>query len=362
MPVLRYASKGKPASYKVRNFSALASAVLFLLFVPILGGTGGVVRAADNPANASTGAGPVSTAFTAAARKWQVPQQVLMALGWVESHWEQRGGTPATDFGYGIMHITDRPDGSMARAVQLTGLSVEQVRADLVANIEAGAALLSDISHVSINAKNATGSLADWYAAVAAYSGATDRYVRDQYAQEVFRILKAGTSALTASGEQVTLTGTDVPNVPAALPAPPAAPNSDDYPPALWVPAYAGNYTVGRPYPPLNTIIIHDTEGSYASAISWFQNPASQVSAHYVIRSVDGQITQMVRDANTAWHAGNWDYNVRAIGIEHEGFMNQQGWYTEAMYQSSAALVRYLTRKIWHQQGQSAHHRPLPGA
>lgn len=345
MPVLDFASNEKSASRKVRDFLALVSVVLFLLFVPMTGGTVGAVQAADNPTAAKPGSGPVSGAFSAAARKWNVPQQVLMAVGWVESHWDQRGGTPSTDFGYGIMHITDRPDGTMARALQLTGLTNDQVRAGVSANIEAGAALLHDISLQLTNAKNTSNSLADWYAAVGVYSGATDPFVRDQYAQEVFRIIKTGNSAVLQSGEQVSLDSTDVQGVPAALPAPPAVPDSDDYPPALWVPAYAGNYTVGRPYPPLNTIIIHDTEGSYASAISWFQNPASQVSAHYVIRSVDGQITQMVRDANTAWHAGNWDYNVRAIGIEHEGYMNQQGWYTEAMYQSSAALVRYITER-----------------
>ena len=102
---------------------------------------------------------------------------------------------------------------------------------------------------------------------------------------------------------------------------------------------------MGRPYPPIDTLIIHDTEGSYASAISWFQNPSAGASAHYVVRSSDGQITQVVREADTAYQAGNWDYNVRAIGIEHEGFMNQQGWYTEAMYQSSAALARSITER-----------------
>ena len=41
-------------------------------------------------------------------------------------------------------------------------------------------------------------------------------------------------------------------------------------------------------------------------------------------------------------YPGDWDYNVRAVGIEHEGFMNQQGWYTEAMYQASAPLARTI--------------------
>ncbi|MBS2023213.1 MAG: carboxypeptidase regulatory-like domain-containing protein, partial [Deltaproteobacteria bacterium] len=47
--------------------------------------------------------------------------------------------------------------------------------------------------------------------------------------------------------------------------------------------------------------------------------------------------------ADTAWHSGNGTVNRKSIGIEHEGFAAQgQTWYTEAMYKSSAALVRWL--------------------
>jgi hypothetical protein len=50
----------------------------------------------------------------------------------------------------------------------------------------------------------------------------------------------------------------------------------------------------------------------------------------------------MVRNADTAYHAGNWSYNLSSIGIEHEGYANQQGWYTQAMYNASADLVRTM--------------------
>lgn len=87
-------------------------------------------------------------------------------------------------------------------------------------------------------------------------------------------------------------------------------------------------------------MIIHVTQGSYAGTISWFQNPTSEVSAHYVIRSSDGQITQTVRDRDTAYHAKN--SNASALGIEHEGFVDDPSWFTDAMYRSSAALTRTL--------------------
>ncbi len=121
---------------------------------------------------------------------------------------------------------------------------------------------------------------------------------------------------------------------PAALPAVP------DYGPATWVPADPANYTVanrGHDYP-VQMIIIHDTEGSYASAIQEFQDPTRAGSAHYVV-SDQGDITQMVAEKDVAWHAGNWDYNTRAIGIEHEGYAWSCCYYTDAMYDASARLA-----------------------
>ncbi len=121
-----------------------------------------------------------------------------------------------------------------------------------------------------------------------------------------------------------------------------------DYPGATWNPAASDNQTVSnRPTTyPLRYVIIHVTEGSYAGAISWFKNSASDVSAHFVIRSSDGFVTQMVRIKDIAWHAGNSGVNQRSVGIEHEAITtgsNPTSWFTDAMYRSSADLTRWLT-------------------
>lgn len=113
---------------------------------------------------------------------------------------------------------------------------------------------------------------------------------------------------------------------------------SADYPPALWTAASTSNYSVGRGGTLVSAVTVHDVEGSYAGCISWFQNPSASVSAHYVARSSDGQITQMVLESNKAWHVGS--ENPYTIGIEHEGYVSTPSWYTTAMYNSSAALVR----------------------
>ncbi len=110
---------------------------------------------------------------------------------------------------------------------------------------------------------------------------------------------------------------------------------STDYGPAIWNPAGSCNYSIGRTQP-ISAVTIHDVEGSYAGCISWFQNCAASVSAHYVVRSSDGQITQMVAEANKAWHVGS--ENPYTIGIEHEGYASQTGWYTNAMYAATAGL------------------------
>lgn len=97
---------------------------------------------------------------------------------------------------------------------------------------------------------------------------------------------------------------------------------------------------------PITHIIVHTMQGRYWQSINWFQDPGNwnRTSAHFMIQSSDGEITQMVPESMAAHHIGNW--NSFTIGIEHEGWMENPGsWYTDAMYRSSARLVRYLCDK-----------------
>jgi N-acetyl-anhydromuramyl-L-alanine amidase AmpD len=115
-----------------------------------------------------------------------------------------------------------------------------------------------------------------------------------------------------------------------------------DYAGARWEAADKHNYTnAQRPgSDKITMVVIHVMQGSYEGTQAWFQNPKSQVTAHYAIRSSDGQITQMVHESDIAWHAGNWDVNTHSIGIEHEGYIaDPKRWFTKAMYESSARLV-----------------------
>ena len=128
---------------------------------------------------------------------------------------------------------------------------------------------------------------------------------------------------------------------------------SPDYPPAIWDPAPECNWEERTKE--VSAVVIHYTEGSYAGCISWFKNCAAQVSAHYVIRSVDGQITQMVLEKDKAWHART--ANGYTIGIEHEAYGNVWEYFTEEMYQSSADLVRSICSRYETIDGRRTHDR-----
>nr|WP_225848313.1 N-acetylmuramoyl-L-alanine amidase [Streptomyces sp. HPF1205] len=126
-----------------------------------------------------------------------------------------------------------------------------------------------------------------------------------------------------------------------------AAAATVDYPSATWAPASTANYTASnRPTSyPINLVVIHVTQETFADTIRLFQDPAHAACAHYVVRSADGAIDQCVREHDIAWHAGNWDYNTRSIGIEHEGWVDQPSYFTTAMYHASAALTAAICDK-----------------
>jgi N-acetyl-anhydromuramyl-L-alanine amidase AmpD len=113
-----------------------------------------------------------------------------------------------------------------------------------------------------------------------------------------------------------------------------------DYRGARWVAASSSNWRMAdRPDDfGIDRVIIHVTQGSYASAVKVFQNPAHGAATHYIVRQ-DGRVTQMIRELDVAFHAGNRDFNERSVGIEHEGFVDRPKDFTDAMYEASARLT-----------------------
>jgi N-acetylmuramoyl-L-alanine amidase len=76
----------------------------------------------------------------------------------------------------------------------------------------------------------------------------------------------------------------------------------------------------------VDTIVVHSTGGELEGALSWLCNPASKVSAHYVIAR-NGDVYKLVPLSRAAWHAGRCpnfpNANRRSIGIEMEQLPDQ---------------------------------------
>jgi len=91
----------------------------------------------------------------------------------------------------------------------------------------------------------------------------------------------------------------------------------------------------------IDKIVLHCTEGSLASALAEFQqNDSRKVSAHYVIDR-NGDIYQMVNDADCANHC--MGANHGSIGIEHVG--SETDSLAPPQAAASAALIRWLLQE-----------------
>ena len=145
-----------------------------------------------------------------------------------------------------------------------------------------------------------------------------------------------------------------------------ARPQAVDHPGAAWQPASRGNYTPShRPRShPLHYVIIHVAQTTYSGTLNVFRNPEKKVSAHYVVRSSDGRVAQCVRESDIAWHAGIWEYNTRSIGIEHEGWVDRPGYFTDAMYERSARLTAAVCERydIPRNRAHIIGHHEVPGS
>jgi len=116
---------------------------------------------------------------------------------------------------------------------------------------------------------------------------------------------------------------------------------SSDYAGADWEPTNCYSSRFGTP---VTDITIHTMEGYFQFAVyTMFKDCNYSVSAHYCVNSEDGYIVQMVSEADKAWHLGPG--NPYSVGIEHEGFSGEDGWYSETVYQSTANLVKDIAER-----------------
>lgn len=313
-----------------RNFLRLGG--VGLAGAVLLGTAGGKVLAQAGPS--------LDEEFRSAAAEYGVPRELLLAMGYTNTFWEMPP-PGATDFEpgnihgqgtYGVMQLYQNPSrDTLGRAAGLTGLSERELKNDRAANVRGGAALLAEMAGAS-----KPDSLDGWQEAVAEYGGI------DLYAQEVYQTLKDGASATTSTGESLELAPQNV-----DLPAVTVSRAATDYRGAQWRGAardnYSPQYSRERDVN-IDRLIIHVVEGPVSSAVSWFQNSSSNVSAHYIVGD-KGRVVQCVRHEDVAWHAGDWPTNKHSIGIEHGGWADRRATWTDAKIRTSAKLAAYCCRR-----------------
>ncbi len=153
--------------------------------------------------------------FEEAAEEYDVPLDLLLAIGYVNTRWEMPSaeasayepGEPHGRGAYGIMQLVqnDTAD-TLAEASRLTDIPEEELVADRRANILGGAALLAE----SQGERPAT--LSEWFGAIdgrggngRAFEAVAGIGAGEAFAAEIFKVLSEGPSETTLDGEQIML-------------------------------------------------------------------------------------------------------------------------------------------------------------
>ena len=108
-------------------------------------------------------------------------------------------------------------------------------------------------------------------------------------------------------------------------------------------PVSPNNYAEGRQGQRPNLIVIHVTQGEKEAVAKWFSSPRAQVSAHYLVTK-EGEVWGFVDEADTAYHAGDYDINLRSVGIEHEG-IGANYRPNEAQLEASVRLAEQVCKR-----------------
>lgn len=340
--------------------------------------------AAENQRMSSLRASYIPMFEQAYARYPQIPRGVLEALAYTKTRWnpvaseandsdrESAHMAPA----YGVMALFegDAPFvNQLEQASALTGLSVEQLKSDTQANILGAAALLArDItrSHGTLKAAPPVEQIGAALRGSLGLAGLSKSvigaHLQDSLTYSVLQTLSQGVddhgvqvkarpvalekvlSIEALAMQKARFVSLDVskgrvetsdyvidPRSETLSQKNTSVAKSTDYGPALYRQSPNEEARAANP----THITIHQMEGFYAGSIATFLESGG-VSAHYLIRDSDGQVTQMVREARTGYHVkGN---NAYTLGIEQEGFRGQSGWYNAPTYREVIAITKNM--------------------
>jgi hypothetical protein len=199
-------SLGPPRTMNRRDFLRLSG--VGIAGVALLGATGDILA---QPSPAAS----LVAEFEEAAEKYDVPVELLLAMGYVNTRLEMpppeasayEPGDPHGRGAYGIMQLVQNDSAdTLGEASTLTGIPEERLKTDRQSNILGGAALLAD------SQGDKPVRLGDYFGAVDGKGGHGRHHqavagigAGELFAEQVFDALRRGSSATNEDGEQIKL-------------------------------------------------------------------------------------------------------------------------------------------------------------
>lgn len=289
-----------------------------------------------------------AAAFVHAERATGVPAGLLAAIAQVHTGVqmgrtaEEHPGRPAR---CGVLALSAD---HLALGARLAGVSEAEACEEVGPHVLAGAAVLASWA---AEEGLAPADLAGWAPLVARWAG-LEAYpeAAAEHVAAVYGALRVGVRLEGALVGKVDV----VPDFAAPVAA---TRRGVDAAGVVWRPS--PNYNSRGAYSP-ELVIIHTCEGVYSGCWSWLADSASGVSAHYVVNESGSEVSQLVAEANRAWHiAATYDCTLNGstrcdlsgtgsnsftVGIEHGGQASQTS-FPVGQIQRSAELVCDITRR-----------------
>lgn len=297
-------------------------------------------------AHVASRAGTLSYAFDASADTAGVPRDLLVAIAKVEDglqlpaqrlNLEPDAAVPAA----GPLMLRRGRFDTLGRAAALSHRSELDLRRDADLALEAGALVLAELGQKTGARAD---DLASWRGAIEEMGGYADAEHREEYVHRVFATLARGGTFEGRDGETIVLPRHDLPpTLTIDLSEQLKTLAGAQYPGAQYFPTSCANTkcNLSRDGATIQYVVIHDTEGGWDASVATLQNDPGK-SVQYIVNT-DGKVGQFVQESVVAYHAGNYFYNQRSVGIEHVGYSTKP--YPAAQYAASAKLVDYLTKK-----------------
>ncbi len=290
----------------------------------------------------------LQTTFEEIAGDNGVPSEILLAVAKFESDFESHKNTGLMERhvqrrGFGIMNLTEEMD---PKASTLT--NEENIK--VYANI-----LKREADRV------APKTLKDWASAASTVSNKED-FAKYYFLHEVIELLRSGFYAVNLAGQRLTLEPQklegeisfdyDKDNVSRLVKTPCEVIGI----PCTFEPAseknIIGDVEALRTNREISQVVFHACETNFTDCVSWFKNPISGMSSHFVI-SASGTIVQMVNLKHLAQDMADPSQSAGSIsvfiagrtGLYQDGnaISENPSWISDEAYVAAAELVLYLS-------------------